>query len=47
MTVYCTKHAVEMVVVDREEDSDGTQKMVKEYCKGECGCEVELVRVVG
>ena len=45
-TVWCAIHAKEFRAVDQEVDDDGTQQLIKQYWKAECGCSVEIIMPV-
>ena len=40
--VYCSNHAKEFVKQIEEVDHDGTQTLIKQYHKAECGCAIEI-----
>jgi hypothetical protein len=44
--VWCTKHAKQFVKGETEVTNDGTQFLIKQYWKAECGCAVEITLAV-
>jgi hypothetical protein len=41
--VQCTLHGKQFSKTYQETDDDGTQILVKQYWRAECGCEVEIM----
>jgi hypothetical protein len=45
-TVYCTNHGQQFRKVDEEQDTDGTQILVKQYWAASCNCNIEITLAV-
>jgi hypothetical protein len=45
-TVICSKHAEPFRKVQEEVDNDGTQTLVKQYWRADCGCAVEITLAI-
>jgi len=41
-TVWCTNHVQQFRKAGQEVDDDGTQQLIKQYWRADCGCAVEV-----
>jgi hypothetical protein len=44
--VICAKHAERFTKTGEEIDTDGVSTLVKQYWRGGCGCELEIILVL-